>query len=64
MTLATRITNGGYRFLYRQGATNYCPGCGHANWYIGRSAAECAFCTTVLPLAQRSAPEPEFALAS
>ena len=43
----------GYRILYRTGATNYCPGCGHANWYVGRWTAECAFCTTVLPLADR-----------
>lgn len=56
--------NRGYRILYRAGATNYCPGCGHAHWYIGRNAAECAFCATVLPLGDRNmALEPGFALA-
>ncbi|EMD84068.1 hypothetical protein [Pacificimonas flava] len=53
----------GYRILYRQGETNYCPGCGHANWYIGRHAAECAFCATVLPLGASTHKEPEYALA-
>lgn len=40
----------GYRFVYRDGERNNCPGCGHSNWYIGRSAAECAFCATAVPL--------------
>lgn len=27
-----------------------CPGCGRANWHVGRATAECAFCATALPL--------------
>jgi len=53
----------GYRILYRAGVTNYCPGCGHANWYVGRAVAECAFCTTVLPLSDRQAANGDYALA-
>jgi hypothetical protein len=52
----------GYRILYRAGVTNYCPGCGHAHWYVGREVAECAFCTTVLPLSERQGSRTEFAL--
>ena len=40
----------GYHIVYREHDTNYCPGCGHTHWYIGRVSAECAFCTTALPL--------------
>ena len=40
----------GYHIVYRENDTNYCPGCGRTHWYIGRSMAECAFCTTALPL--------------
>lgn len=39
-----------YSLLYREGETNYCPGCGRTHWYVGRAAAECAFCSTALPL--------------
>jgi hypothetical protein len=31
-----------------------CPGCGRAHWLIGRATAECAFCSTALPLAEAS----------
>lgn len=40
----------GYFLSYHYGEVNYCPGCGHAHWYIGRRTAECAFCETVIPL--------------
>jgi hypothetical protein len=40
----------GYHIVYREHETNHCPGCGHTHWYIGRMMAECAFCTTALPL--------------
>ena len=53
----------GLRILYRLGATNYCPGCGHANWFIGRHAAECAFCATVVPLAMNAQEQRDYALA-
>lgn len=53
----------GYRVTYHFGTVNYCPGCGHSQWHIGRSSAECAFCTTVLPLKRTASSAPEFAIA-
>jgi len=41
----------GFVFLYHHAESNRCPGCGQAQWTIGRSTAECAFCRTALPLA-------------
>lgn len=35
---------------YRFGETNHCRGCGRSQWYIGRTTAECAFCSTAIPL--------------
>jgi hypothetical protein len=40
----------GYHIVYREEQANYCPGCGHTHWYVGRTMAECAFCATALPL--------------
>ena len=40
----------GYHAAYREGETNHCPGCGRTHWYVGRVSAECAFCSTALPL--------------
>jgi len=40
----------GYHIVYREREANHCPGCGRTHWYIGRAMAECAFCTTALPL--------------
>lgn len=40
----------GYHAVYREGEVNHCPGCGRTHWIIGRAVAECAFCTTALPL--------------
>lgn len=40
----------GYHAVYRDGEINHCPGCGRTHWLIGRLSAECAFCTTALPL--------------
>jgi hypothetical protein len=31
---------------------NHCPGCGRSHWIIGRLSAECAFCSTALPLTE------------
>jgi hypothetical protein len=42
----------GYRVAYHTSYVNYCPGCGRTHWYIGRVSAECAFCSTALPLIQ------------
>lgn len=42
----------GYHAVYREQQVNHCPGCGRTHWIIGRVSAECAFCTTALPLAE------------
>ncbi|HEU5482259.1 MAG TPA: hypothetical protein VFU80_04090 [Sphingomicrobium sp.] len=44
----------GYHAAYREGEVNHCPGCGRSHWIIGRQLAECAFCSTALPLSERS----------
>jgi hypothetical protein len=36
---------------YRPGQTNRCPGCSGMHWHVGRQTAECAFCSTALPIA-------------
>jgi hypothetical protein len=40
----------GFHAVYRAGEANHCPGCGRTHWLIGRQSAECAFCSTALPL--------------
>jgi hypothetical protein len=40
----------GYHAVYREHEVNHCPGCGRTHWHIGRLSAECAFCSTALPL--------------
>jgi hypothetical protein len=40
----------GYHVAYRAHEVNHCPGCGRSHWIIGRLLAECAFCSTALPL--------------
>ena len=40
----------GYHAVYHHGEVNHCPGCGRTHWIIGRLSAECAFCSTALPL--------------
>ena len=42
----------GHHVVYRAQETNRCPGCGRANWLVGRQTAECAFCGTALALAE------------
>ncbi len=44
----------GYHAVYRDQEVNHCPGCGRTHWIIGRLSAECAFCSTALPLAEAS----------
>lgn len=53
----------GYHAVYRDGEINHCPGCGRTHWHIGRLSAECAFCTTALPLkdAMTQGPAPQVA---
>ena len=36
--------------LHRRECVNRCPGCGRSHWLMGRFSAECAFCSTALPL--------------
>jgi hypothetical protein len=54
----------GYHAVYRAGEVNHCPGCGRTHWIIGRVSAECAFCSTALPLMEAlthgPAPAPVF----
>jgi hypothetical protein len=54
----------GYHAVYREGEINHCPGCGRTHWHIGRVSAECAFCSTALPLTEAftrgPAPAPTF----
>jgi hypothetical protein len=54
----------GYAPLYREHEVNHCPGCGRTHWLIGRVSAECAFCSTAMPLAEATirgpAPTPVF----
>jgi hypothetical protein len=40
----------GFVVLYRQTETNTCPGCGASQWLVGRTMAECALCSTAIPL--------------
>ena len=42
----------GHHVVYRAGEINRCPGCGRAQWLIGRMMAECGFCATAVPLAE------------
>lgn len=49
----------GYHAVYHEGEVNRCPGCGRSQWHIGRLLAECAFCSTAMPLteAHRQGPD-------
>jgi len=40
----------GYHQAYRLNESNWCPGCGRSHWLVGRMTAECAFCSTAIPL--------------
>lgn len=50
------VAGRGYAATYRSGEVNHCPGCGRSHWLIGRLLAECAFCSTAVPLAEGSTP--------
>jgi hypothetical protein len=45
----------GYVVAYHVGDPPDCPGCGRSNWIVGRQLAECAFCSTALPIVSRAA---------
>ena len=45
------IARRGHHVVYRTEETNRCPGCGHAQWLVGRQTAECALCGTAIALA-------------
>lgn len=47
--IAPPLVQRGYHIVYHDGEPNHCPGCGHAQWYVGRLSAECAFCGTAVP---------------
>jgi hypothetical protein len=42
---------------YRHDQTNHCPRCGRSHWHVGRITAECAFCSTALPLTEQGSAE-------
>ena len=42
----------GHHVVYRSNESNRCPGCGRAQWYVGRTTAECGFCGTAVALAE------------
>ncbi|QDP20026.1 hypothetical protein FMM02_08695 [Sphingomonas xanthus] len=42
----------GYHAVYRENEINRCPGCGRTHWLVGRTLAECGFCSTALPLSE------------
>jgi len=46
------LAHRGHHIVYRANAENHCPGCGRSQWYIGRTSAECGFCSTAVPLAE------------
>jgi len=54
-TLAARLSlrQNGYVIVYHADTVNHCPSCGKSHWWVGRITAQCAFCATALPLANR-----------
>jgi hypothetical protein len=48
----------GLAVLYRRDVATYCPGCGRSNWLVGRTSAECAFCSTAIPIHPAAARPP------
>ena len=46
-----QVARRGHHVVYRTEETNRCPGCGRAQWHVGRHTAECAFCGTAIALA-------------
>jgi len=53
LTYSEPVAQRAFILHYRPGRDNCCPGCGHSNWFVGRTAAECAMCTMVLPLREQ-----------
>jgi hypothetical protein len=51
-TLGVELAGRGHHVVYRAEETNRCPGCGRAQWHVGRQTAECAFCGTAIALAE------------
>jgi hypothetical protein len=50
--LRSGVAARGHHVVYRASETNRCPGCGRAQWYVGRVTAECVFCGTAIVLAE------------
>ena len=46
------LSGRGHHVVYRANENNRCPGCGRAQWYVGRMTAECGFCGTAVALAE------------
>lgn len=45
----------GYIPVYYADTIDHCLACGHSQWLVGRSMAECAICETAMPLANPAA---------
>lgn len=43
---------GGYKPVYRHGENNHCPACSRTQFWVRRVTAECAFCSTAMPVAE------------
>lgn len=54
--MAREFRPAGCHAVYHDGEVNHCPGCGRAHWLVGRVTAECAFCSTAIPLKLDSRP--------
>lgn len=48
ITVADAVPARGYHAIYRKGERNFCPGCGHSQWELRATTAECCFCSTAL----------------
>jgi len=46
------LASRGHHVVYHTNERNRCPGCGRAQWYVGRITAECGFCGTAVALAE------------
>ena len=53
---ARYLQNPHLRLGYRSYQMNCCPTCSESQWLVGRSTAECAFCSTSLPLERSFTP--------
>lgn len=51
MLIATPSEFAGATPLYHINEVNRCPDCGESQWWVGRTVAECACCSSAIALA-------------